>query len=141
VPETEIFHASSVALGERGLLILGASGAGKSALALQLMAFGATLVSDDRTIATKSPERGVLLSAPDAIHGKIEARGVGLLRAEVVQTVPLALVVDLDRPEVERLPIHRTIPVLGQDFPLLHNAVSLHFPFAILQYLKAGRSD
>ena len=45
----QILHASCVAWQGRGALILGRSGAGKSALALQLMAFGADLVSDDRT--------------------------------------------------------------------------------------------
>ncbi|MEO1532556.1 MAG: serine kinase, partial [Pseudomonadota bacterium] len=43
-------HASAVALGERGLLILGPSGAGKTRLALELVALGAELVADDRVI-------------------------------------------------------------------------------------------
>lgn len=141
MPDTEILHASSVALGGRGVLILGASGSGKSSLALHLMALGATLISDDRTIATRSSDKGVLLTAPAPIFGRIEARGVGLLRAEAIQNVPLALVVDLDTAEGERLPSHRSIAVLGQDFPLLHNGGPLHFVPAILQYLKAGRSD
>ena len=41
-PDGEILHASCVAVAGRGLLIAGASGSGKSALALDLMAFGAT---------------------------------------------------------------------------------------------------
>ena len=40
-------HASAVALDGRALLIVGPSGSGKSALALRMMAHGATLVSDD----------------------------------------------------------------------------------------------
>ena len=139
--DTEIFHASSVALGGRGLLILGASGSGKSSLALHLMALGATLVADDRTIASGVSNGDVLLAAPEAIRGRMEARGVGILSAAIEQDVPLALVVDLDRSETERLPPDRTISVLGRDFPLLHNPGTLHFPHAILQYLKAGRSD
>ena len=141
MPDTEIFHASSVALGGRGVLILGAAGAGKSSLALHLMAFGATLVSDDRTVASRASNGDLLLSAPGAIRGKIEARGVGILSAVVERDVPLALVVDLDHPERDRLPRDRTIEVLGKNFPLLYNPGSLHFPHAILQYLKAGRSD
>ena len=42
-----ILHASTVAIAGRGLLILGASGAGKSALALSLIALGAMLVADE----------------------------------------------------------------------------------------------
>jgi len=141
VPDIQVFHASSVALGGRGALVLGASGSGKSSLALHLMALGATLVSDDRTVASRVSNGDVLLSAPEAIRGRIEARGVGILQAETEQNVPLALVVDLDRSETERLPPDRTIEVLGKNFPVLNNPGSLHFPHAILQYLKAGRSD
>jgi len=45
---TTTIHASCVAVDGKGLLITGASGSGKSALALQLMAFGAHLIADDR---------------------------------------------------------------------------------------------
>ena len=42
-------HASCVALGNKGVLLLGDSGAGKSDLALRLIDGGAKLVTDDRT--------------------------------------------------------------------------------------------
>ena len=41
-------HASCVAFGGKGVLLLGASGAGKSSLALRLVDDGARLVADDR---------------------------------------------------------------------------------------------
>lgn len=41
-------HASAVSLAGRGLLILGASGTGKSGLALEMMSRGAVLIADDR---------------------------------------------------------------------------------------------
>ena len=77
-------HASAVALDPlRGVLIKGGSGAGKSTLALQLMALGAHLVADDRV--DLSVETGHLVArAPASIAGRIEARGVGLLRAEAL---------------------------------------------------------
>ncbi len=43
-------HASCVAIGNKGVLLLGKSGAGKSDLALRLIDGGAKLVADDRTI-------------------------------------------------------------------------------------------
>jgi HPr kinase/phosphorylase len=49
---SEILHASCIALEGRGLLILGPSGAGKSSLAIRMMALGASLVSDDRTLVS-----------------------------------------------------------------------------------------
>ena len=58
-----IVHASCVTVQGRGVLITGASGSGKSALALSLMALGADLVADDRVIL--SLDRGrVMASAP-----------------------------------------------------------------------------
>ena len=136
----EVFHGSCVAHGGRGVLILGASGRGKSALALALMAHGAGLVADDRVIVTRVGER-LIASCPPAIAGRIEARFVGLLGAAPAGPVPLALVVDLDRVETERLPPRRSRSVLGLDLPVLHNVEIGHFPAAIMQYLKGGRSD
>ena len=66
------------------LLILGASGRGKSALALGLMAAGATLVADDRTHLHARRRRQLVASAPAAIAGLIEARGIGILKAEAL---------------------------------------------------------
>jgi len=67
-----VLHATAVAVGGRGLLILGRSGAGKSSLALQLIALGARLVADDRTRVTLGPA-GLVASPPEAIRGRIEA--------------------------------------------------------------------
>jgi HPr kinase/phosphorylase len=132
-------HGSCVALSGRGVLILGPSGTGKSALALVLMAYGCDLVSDDRTDVTLR-DGALEATAPDAIEGRIEARGVGLLRADAVKSARLVLAVDLAHLESARLPQPRHYPVLGIGLPLLHRVESAHFPAAILQYLKAGRA-
>ena len=79
----KLFHASCVAWQGRGALILGRSGAGKSALALQLMALGADLVSDDRTELLAEAD-ALTARAPATIQGLIEARGVGLMRVPFV---------------------------------------------------------
>ena len=131
-----VLHASAVAVAGRGLLIRGASGSGKSGLALQLMALGADLVADDRTVVTR--RGGTLwLSAPDPIRGLIEARGLGLLRAASMEA-GLAAVLDLDVAETLRLPEERHVTLLGQDVPLLHNSASPHFSAALLLYLRTG---
>lgn len=135
---TATVHASCVALDGRGVLILGPSGSGKSSLALALMAFGARLVSDDRVALRRDGPR-LIAAAPEAIHGLIEARGVGLLRAEAEAEAVVALAVDLARIETARLPQRREIDLLGQPVVLLSKVEALHFPAAILQYLKAGR--
>ena len=81
-PSEEIVVAAScVAVEGRAALILGASGRGKSTLALTLMAMGATLVSDDGVVLRRAPD-GLTASAPPALAGLVEARGIGLLRAD-----------------------------------------------------------
>ncbi|WP_457649807.1 HPr kinase/phosphorylase [Profundibacter sp.] len=133
-----VVHASCVAVDGRAVLVVGPSGSGKSALCLQLMALGATLVADDQTIL-QSGGGGILARAPETIDGLIEARGVGLLAADSC-VARVALVVDLEQVETDRLPPHRTYNLLGQKAPLLHKVEAAHFPAAILQYLKGGRS-
>jgi HPr kinase/phosphorylase len=131
-----------VAFDDSAVLILGASGRGKSGLALQLMALGAGLVADDRTLIWlhDATDRSTLMAdSPDTLRGLIEARGVGILRAAPVGPRPVALVVDLDRVEEARLPEERSLTLLGRDLPLLHMVDTPSFPGAILQYVKGGR--
>ncbi|WP_371283898.1 HPr kinase/phosphorylase [Albidovulum sp.] len=133
-----VMHASCVAWNGHGLLIMGPSGSGKSGLALELMALGCDLVSDDRT-ALAARDGVVLATAPESLRGKIEARGVGILAADVARMARLALCVDLARVEPDRLPHEHLHNVLGVDLPCLHGVESRHFPAAVLQYLKGGR--
>lgn len=132
-------HSSAVAFKGLGVLILGASGSGKSALALHLMALGADLVADDQT-ELDLVNGTIWMRAPDRIAGLIEARGVGILKAKPT-VAPLYLVVDLDVTETSRLPDKHVKEFLGQTVPCLHKVDSDAWPFAILQYLKDGRSD
>lgn len=136
--EALTLHASAVAAFGAGLLIRGRSGRGKSGLALQLMALGATLVADDRTEIRR--EGGTLnMGAPQAIRGLIEARGIGILRAEAIQGVPLKAVVDLDVAESERLPPARSTEILGLAVDVIRAGKDASFPSALMQYLKGGR--
>lgn len=131
-------HASCVALAGRGLLILGPSGTGKSVLALELMAFGCALVADDRVDLRREGAR-LIASAPPALSGLIEARQVGLLRADALPEAPLALAVDLTRHETERLPQPRQIELLDCHLDLVLGAGNPHLCPALLQYLRGGR--
>jgi len=102
---TEVnIHASCVALGAQGVLLLGKSGAGKSDLALRLIDEGARLVADDRTILFT--RRGRLYGkSPDSIRGLMEIRGLGIVELPSRADVKIALVVKLGR-EDARLPVH-----------------------------------
>lgn len=115
---SENLHASTVALDGRAVLICGASGAGKSDLALRLLDRGFTLVSDDRTIVSRDGDR-LLASAPPNIRGKLEIRGVGIVDMETVEEAPIALAIDLTG-EIQRLPDeNRERPILGLPIPLI----------------------
>lgn len=135
-----VIHASTVALDGRAVLIMGRSGSGKSALALALMAAGARLVADDRTVLRAGPA-GPVASAPASIAGRIEARGVGILHAEAEPEARVVCAVDLDRTERARLPEPRCLTLCGHVIRLFHKVESVHFAPAILQYLRCERSD
>ncbi|MCR9126282.1 MAG: serine kinase [Rhodobacteraceae bacterium] len=133
-----VLHASCVAIDRRGLLIRGASGRGKSALCLQLMAFGAVLIGDDRVEIRRTKEGVLRVSAVPALRGLIEARGVGILRAAEQDWAAPVAIVDLDHSETDRLPHPRTCDLLGERLPLFHAVAASHFSAALLQYLKSG---
>lgn len=134
-----ILHATTVAADGRGLLILGPSGAGKSSLALQMLALGAGLVADDRTLVQARDGR-LWADCPPAITGGIEARGIGLLRAPPVGPVPLSCAVDLGQTEAERLPPPRQISVMGVELDLVLGPPTGHFPHALMLLLRHGRA-
>ncbi|MEL6452449.1 MAG: HPr kinase/phosphatase C-terminal domain-containing protein [Pseudomonadota bacterium] len=134
-----LVHASTIAVGDRAVLIRGAAGSGKSSLALQLMAYGADLVADDQT-ALYVEEGRLWAQAPPTIAGLIEARGVGLLNAHS-RAAPVTLVVDLDRTETQRLPALHHVSYLGLTIPCLYKVDAPAWPAAILQYLKRGRQE
>jgi hypothetical protein len=97
-------HASCILLGragsvfqapeDAGILLLGASGSGKSDLALRLIAAGAELVSDDRTELSVEADT-LLAAAPPALAGLIEVRNLGIVALPHWPRVRVALAVDL----------------------------------------------
>ena len=135
----EILHATTVAIDRKAVLILGASGTGKSSLALDLMSRGAALVADDRTIVSARADQ-LIAEVPDTIRGQIEARGIGILNARATGPTPVALAVCLDKEEASRLPKYYTFTRFGVTVPLLYRVPYPHFAPAILQFIKAGRS-
>lgn len=135
-----VLHASCVAWGTRAVLIRGRSGSGKSALALDLLAWGCALVADDR-VALRREGGTVVAGCPASIRGLIEARGVGLLRADPAEGAAVEVIADLDRAETERLPPWRADTLLGVPIPLLHKPATGGFAPALLQYLRAGRAE
>ena len=139
-----IRHASAVVFGPGGtdpapfgVLIEGPSGSGKSALALQLIALGATLVADDRTrIAAR--DGWPWLYAPERMRGVIEARGVGLLAVPHLTAAPLRLIVDMGEVETARLPEPLDRDLFGQRIRYLRRVDGPHFAGSIVALWKGG---
>jgi serine kinase of HPr protein (carbohydrate metabolism regulator) len=115
MPDT--IHATTIAIGGRGVLILGPSGSGKSDLALRLIDRGAVLVADDRTRLWRDGDR-LFAGVPDTISGKLEVRGLGIIEMEWTMAAPVALCVRLGD-EPDRLPLPRTRTIAGIDLPEL----------------------
>ena len=133
----DFLRATGVAMGDRGLAIIGASGSGKSSLALEMMARGARLISDD----------GLWLDGANRMHrprtapAMIEARGIGLLRVEPVAGAALIAVVDLDREEPDRLPPWRVTDAPGGPVALIRGRAHPCLGPALCQYLAQGRAE
>lgn len=117
MPLTELVHATTVAIGGRGVLIAGPSGSGKSDLALRLIDRGATLVADDQTIVRAEAGQAIA-TAPATIIGQIEVRSVGILAIGTAADVPVRLCVALAE-STERLPTPRTRRIAGISLPEL----------------------
>jgi HPr kinase/phosphorylase len=124
IPRSVLVHGTCVAIGAQGVLIRGRSGAGKSDLALRLIEAGARLVADDQvrlTLANRGPSGAApVATAPRAIRGLIEARGVGIVAVPTRGAVRLRLIVDLVGPRsVPRLPEPRRLSIAGADVPMI----------------------
>ena len=103
-------HASAVLVGTRAVLIRGASGAGKSRLAFDLILAGRTgqippavLVGDDRVHLWASGGQLMVSPAPQ-LSGLIEIRGLGIRRCPFTAEATVGVVVDLEASDAERLP-------------------------------------
>ena len=107
-----------VAVDGRGVLLRGPSGAGKSDLALRLIDGGAELVADDR-VALVSGAGGLTASAPPALRGLLEVRGLGIFRLPYRARVQVSLVADLVDDLGERLPAPHRTSILGHSLPAI----------------------
>lgn len=103
-------HACCIEVDGLGVLIIGPSGSGKTSLAHGLIEnFSgrqkpAVWISDDQVYLTKADSR-ILAVTPQAIAGKAEIFGLGIIDVPFKRETHLDLVVEIvDDDEIERMP-------------------------------------
>jgi serine kinase of HPr protein (carbohydrate metabolism regulator) len=129
---SETVHATAVLVGEHGLLLRGASGAGKSSLAARLVAQGlpdgcggrleGRLVADDRVLLSVAAGGRLVARPHPAIAGLVERRGEGLGPVRSADAMLVRAVIDLAYAEsIPRLPEPEALAVtiLGVRLPRL----------------------
>lgn len=93
-------HGNAILLGEAGILILGASGAGKSSLCLALLAAAelsglfSALIADDRVWLTRAGKHLVGRPTP-GFEGLIERRGEGVISVRHETAAAIRMVIQL----------------------------------------------
>jgi HPr kinase/phosphorylase len=107
-----LVHASCVSRFGRAVLLRGASGSGKSSLALQLIARGWLLVADDQVELTATG-RDLMAAAPLRLRGWLEIYGLGLCPMPALLRSRIDLIVDLVADDVERMPEQTVETLLG----------------------------
>ena len=127
-----LVHGSSAARGEDAVLILGASGSGKSDFLARLLQQGWRLVADDQVDCAADNR----LRAPDALRGMLEVRGLGIFEGlDVTEDAVLRLVVRLTpRAQLARLPK----PALWHDGPGVPVPLVALDPFEASSCAKLG---
>jgi len=103
-------HASAAARDGAGVLLLGASGAGKSDLLFRLLAHGFTMIADDQVCVT-----GGVARPPPSLEGLLELRGLGIIS---LPWAPAKLALAVRLTQGERMPHKVHLPDL--DLPLIN---------------------
>jgi serine kinase of HPr protein (carbohydrate metabolism regulator) len=125
VDHLDNLHGTALAIGDRGVLILGASGSGKTALAVELLRIAAgsgrngRLVADDQVLLAPSNGRLICL-APPTIAGLVEVSGSMPQAISHEPAAVIDLVVDLVEPaEAPRFSEERSVEIAGCTVPAL----------------------
>ncbi|MGF1502501.1 MAG: HPr kinase/phosphorylase [Paracoccaceae bacterium] len=137
-PDGITMHGSAVALRDQGLLITGEPGAGKTSLAVEMMALGAELIADDWVQIERGRAVGLVISAPKPIAGLVELRGIGLIRLPHMDQAPLTCIVDMNRSTRDRLPMPHRRTLLGVACPVVSGAERPGLAAAMMAVLRAG---
>ncbi|HEX9800680.1 MAG TPA: HPr(Ser) kinase/phosphatase [Thermoanaerobaculia bacterium] len=148
VPSTRV-HGTLLEIYGIGVLLLGASGVGKSEAALDLVTRGHSLVADDRVTVKRYPSGELLGFSEATIKHHMELRGLGIVNvkdlfglAAVRERKPIDLVVELEAwqegKEYERLGLDETVySILDTPCPYIRMPVAPGRNVAVLVEIGA----
>lgn len=108
-------HATLINYKNKGILLIGSSGSGKSDLALRLIIdYKAKLVADDR-VDLFIKNNKLYGCSPKNIYKKMEIRELGIAEFPAKKETPINLCVELclNREDFERLPNKQYVDFLG----------------------------
>ncbi|MDK4704908.1 MULTISPECIES: HPr kinase/phosphorylase [unclassified Rhizobium] len=145
--ETTNIHATAIVIGKTGLLFLGPSGSGKSALAFSCIAaakplgLAASLVADDRVLISEH-NGSVIAKCPPSIAGLMEIRYTGIVRMPYISEAEMHFAIrPVDTATAERLPPEDELIDITASarLPLIRLAATSANPLAIIT-AKIGAS-
>ncbi len=143
----KLYHACVVQIEDRGILIDGTSGSGKTSTALRLLEHAkltgrtAHLIGDDQ-VFLEPQNSDLTASVPEAIAGKIEIRGFGISDHAYIEKSHIHLIARIVEDEkIDRMPDDHSIEIEGISLPLLylprkHEELAMRIIFA---WLDANR--
>jgi serine kinase of HPr protein (carbohydrate metabolism regulator) len=105
----ELIHGTCISLRADAAILKGASGTGKSDLALRFILgtpaeLGPALIADDQ-INVVAKNGALIASAPATIAGQIEVRGIGIVNLPHREQAQVRLIIQLvDNDDIPRLP-------------------------------------
>lgn len=144
--EPVLVHATAILIGTTGLVLVGPSGSGKSAMALALLATAGRLrhfcglIGDDQIFIEKVGD-AIIAHGPPNISGLIEIRGSGIGHCRPIGKAALTLAISPIRVDASnRIPAENLRATLSQgiDLPLLPIDRSHPDPFAVLEAMLPG---
>lgn len=132
-------HATAIAVEGRGLLIMGASGSGKSELAAGMIALGAGLISDDLVLLDREGDE-IYAARPPSAPPLLELRGIGPVTVRDAGRQALRGVLRLEE-SFARLPEPDGAELLGCRLPLIRHPPRPALAAKALLWLTARNCD
>lgn len=136
-------HATAIVVGTTGLIFLGPSGSGKSALAFDCLSEArlhgqfAALVADDQVFISRIGTQ-VVATRPETIRGLIELRHGGIAQIDsIARAILHYAVLPVDPATAERLPERGLQAVLLPDvrLPAIQIPTDARLPYSFLNAL------